>query len=120
MPTQAQLSQEGAAIQGTDSLAGSGAGSAEAVQVPSPQIAGPEEGLFQDPRIRRLPVEIDVAVPIPKFRVRNLLALKAGQLVDSEWGQAEDLPLATSGAQLAWAEFEVMDARLAVRVTRLV
>ena len=29
-------------------------------------------------RVSMLPVEIDVAVPIRKFRVRDLLALKAG------------------------------------------
>ena len=70
--------------------------------------------------VSRLPVEVDVSVPIRKFRVRNLLALAVGGVISSQWGQGEDLPLAARGAQLAWAEFEVVDQRLAVRITRLV
>ena|ERR1700759_3333637 len=73
-----------------------------------------------NPRVFRLPIEIDVAIPIRKFRVRNLLALTEGAVIPSQWGQGEDLPLAARGAQLAWAEFEVVDQKLAVRITRLV
>jgi len=112
MLTQPQLSQDSAVTRGIES--------AEASQTPSPQIVGAERVLSQDPLVARLPVEIDVAVPIRKFRVRNLLALTAGQLIESQWDQAEDLPLGSRGAQLAWAEFEVLDAKLAVRITRLV
>jgi flagellar motor switch protein FliN/FliY len=66
-----------------------------------------------------LPVELDVAVPVRKFRVRNLLALEPGQLIESQWGNGEDVPLASGDVQLAWSEFEVIDAQLAVRITRL-
>jgi len=66
-----------------------------------------------------LPVELDVAVPVRQFRVRNLLALQPGHLIESRWGHGEDVPLASGDVQLAWSEFEVIDAQLAVRVTRL-
>jgi len=66
-----------------------------------------------------LPVELDVAVPVRKFRVRNLLALEPGHLIESRWGNGEDVPLASGDVQLAWSEFEVIDAQLAVRITRL-
>jgi flagellar motor switch protein FliM len=69
--------------------------------------------------IARMPVELDVAVPVRAFRVRNLLALETGQVIETEWGHDEDLPLAAGEVQLAWSEFEVMDTTLAVRVTRL-
>ena len=69
--------------------------------------------------LARLPVELDVAVPVRHFRVRNLLALAPGQLVESQWGHGEDVPLASGEVQLAWSEFEVIDTQLAVRVTRL-
>jgi len=69
--------------------------------------------------VARLPVELDVAVPVRQFRVRNLLALKPGQLIESQWGNGEDVPLASGEVQLAWSEFEVIDSQLAVRVTRL-
>lgn len=66
-----------------------------------------------------LPVELDVAVPVRQFRVRNLLALEPGQLIESQWGNGEDVPLASGDVQLAWTEFEVIETQLAVRITRL-
>jgi flagellar motor switch protein FliN len=75
---------------------------------------------LRDPVIARIPIEADVAVPIRNFRVRNLLTLQQGYVVESLWLQGEDLPIAAPGAQLAWSEFEVIDQKLAVRITRLV
>jgi len=69
--------------------------------------------------IRRIPIEVDVAIPIRKFRVRNLLSLSAGQVITTPWVEGEDLPLGARGAQLAWTEFEVIDQKLAVRITRM-
>jgi flagellar motor switch/type III secretory pathway protein FliN len=66
-----------------------------------------------------LPVELDVAVPVRGFRVRNLLALEPGQLIESQWGNGDDVPLTSGEVQLAWSEFEVIDTLLAVRITRL-
>jgi len=69
--------------------------------------------------VARLPVELDVAVPVRDFRVRNLLALEPGQVIETRWPHGEDMPLAAGNVQLAWSEFEVVDSQLAVRVTRL-
>ena len=69
--------------------------------------------------VAQLPVEMDVTVPIRSFRVRNLLALELGQVIESQWGYSEDVPLGSVDVQLAWSEFEVVDTRLAVRITRL-
>jgi flagellar motor switch/type III secretory pathway protein FliN len=66
-----------------------------------------------------LPVELDVAVPVREFRVRNLLALDGGQVIETQWGHGEDVPLASGEVQLAWSEFEVVESQLGVRVTRL-
>jgi flagellar motor switch/type III secretory pathway protein FliN len=70
-------------------------------------------------QVSRLPVELDVSVPIRNFRVRNLLALEPSHLFESGWGHGDDVPLAAGRVQLAWSEFEVVDTQLAVRVTRL-
>jgi flagellar motor switch protein FliN/FliY len=87
--------------------------------VPVPrQTEEDEEDVF-GPEVARLPVELDVAVPVREFRVRNLLALAPGQLIESQWGNGDDVPLAAGEVQLAWSEFEVVDTRLMVRVTRL-
>jgi flagellar motor switch protein FliN/FliY len=68
----------------------------------------------------RLPVELEVSVPVREFRVRTLLALELGQVLGTEWEPGEDMPLLSGDVQLAWSEFEVVDSKLAVRVTRLV
>jgi flagellar motor switch/type III secretory pathway protein FliN len=70
--------------------------------------------------VSRLPVEVGVTVPVRDFRVRDLLALEPGRLIESQWGNGEDLPLSSGEVQLAWSEFEVIDTQLAVRVTRLI
>jgi len=45
--------------------------------------------------------------------------LEAGQVIETQWTHGEDIPLASGAVQLAWSEFEVVDAQLAVRITRL-
>jgi len=69
--------------------------------------------------LARLPVELEVSVEIEKFRVRNLLALEPGQVIETRWVQGDDVPLRSGDVQLAWSEFEVVDTQLAVRITRL-
>jgi flagellar motor switch protein FliM len=92
---------------------------AELALVPSAQ-QGEEGGLISRAGpAARLPVELDVSVPVREFRVRNLLALEAGQVIETQWVQGSDMPLAAGDVQLAWSEFEVVDSQLAVRVTRL-
>jgi flagellar motor switch/type III secretory pathway protein FliN len=92
----------------------------EQALVPSPP--SPEAEPFIPPHslAARLPVEVDVAIPLRGFRVRNLLALDTGTVVESQWGHGDDVPLGSGDVQLAWSEFEVVDTQLAVRLTRLV
>jgi flagellar motor switch/type III secretory pathway protein FliN len=93
----------------------------EAVQalVPAPQPKQkPEHAAFAAP-IPQLPVELAVSVPVRDFRVRQLLALAPGHVIETEWSHGEDLPLAAGNIQLAWSEFEVVETQLAVRITRL-
>jgi flagellar motor switch/type III secretory pathway protein FliN len=87
------------------------------VLMPQPPAEG--AGIVLSGPMARLPVELDVAVPVRDFRVRNLLALEPGHVIETEWANGEDMPLAAGDVQLAWSEFEVVDSRLAVRVTRL-
>jgi len=92
---------------------------AEQALVPSPQQPQEEEFLPPASPVSRLPVELDVSVPVRNFRVRSLIELAPGQLVETQWAHGEDLPLAAGQVQLAWSEFEVIDTVLAVRITRL-
>ncbi len=88
--------------------------------VPAPQ--GHEAEVLIPPHslAARLAVEVDVAIPLRGFRVRELLALEPGTVVESQWGHGDDVPLGSRDVQLAWSEFEVADTHLAVRLTRLV
>lgn len=78
-----------------------------------------QSGISADSPAMRLRVELEVGVPVGEFRVRNLLALEAGVLVESKWSHSEDVPLAAGRVQLAWTEFEVLETQLAARLTRL-
>jgi len=81
----------------------------------------PKDGAGRElsPLMKRIPIEIDVAIPIRRFQVRNVLALAEGQVIETSWFEGEDVPLAAPGARLAWTEIEVIDQKLAVRITRL-
>ena len=92
----------------------------ETESVRSAPVPSSETGMSITGPALRLPVEIDVAVPIRSFRVRDLLTLSSGTVIAAQWIQGDDLPLAGPGAQLAWTEFEVIEHKLAVRITRLV
>jgi flagellar motor switch/type III secretory pathway protein FliN len=88
--------------------------------VPAPQAMEPEAVIPANGLALRLPVELEVAIPLRNFRVRNLLALASGVVVESQWMHGDDVPLGSGDVQLAWSEFEVLDTQLAVRLTRLV
>lgn len=77
------------------------------------------EPLLLNPVVAGLPVELDVAIPVRSLKVRNLLALERGSLIETQWSNGDDLPLCAGAVQLVWSEFEVVDSKLAVRVTRL-
>lgn len=77
------------------------------------------EALRLSEPLERLPVGLVVSVPVREFRIHHLLAMVPGALIETQWGHGEDLPLSSGDVQLAWSEFEVVDARLAARVTRL-
>jgi flagellar motor switch/type III secretory pathway protein FliN len=87
--------------------------------VPAPLPPQSEADLIFRAPISQLPVELGVAIPVRGFRVRHLLALAPGQVIETQWNHGDDLPLAAGDVQLAWSEFEVVETRLAVRVTRL-
>jgi flagellar motor switch protein FliN/FliY len=78
------------------------------------EITSPESALG------RMPLQLDVMVPIPRFRVEDLLALEKGRVLETAWVDGDDLPVRGGGIQLVWSEFEVVEQKLAVRVTRLV
>jgi flagellar motor switch protein FliN/FliY len=71
------------------------------------------------PAVEWLPIQMDVALPVVRFCVRDLLALATGQVIATAWSSGEDLPLAIEDVQLAWVEMEVVEQQMAIRITRL-
>lgn len=89
------------------------ANAADAARNPAPKL------LSEASPLAGLPMQLDVTVPIPSFRVQDLLALEKGAVLESRWTHSDDVPVWCGGVQLVWSEFEVIDRKLAVRVTRL-
>jgi flagellar motor switch protein FliN/FliY len=83
------------------------------------QNASPLVRLDAESPLAALRVQLDVRVPVPNFRVQDLLSLEKGRVLETRWSHGEDLPIWCGGVQLVWTEFEVVDQKLAARVTRL-
>ncbi len=96
-----------------------GAGEAVKALVPASSPEKNAEKPVFPASILRLPVDLAVCVPVREFRVRQLLALAPGQVIETQWNHGDDLPLAAGDVEVAWSEFEVVETRLAVRITRL-
>jgi flagellar motor switch/type III secretory pathway protein FliN len=69
--------------------------------------------------LSQLRITMRVGVPLNRFRVRDVLTLKVGQVFESGSPETEDVPLMVGQVQLGWSEFEVVDQRLGLRLTRL-
>jgi len=119
LPTSASATQPVSAPPRAPDLPGGDVGAAEQALMVTPHLPEGAKIRLTAP-VARLPVELEVAVPVRDFRVRHLLVLEPGQVIETQWAQGTDMPLACGDVQLAWSEFEVVDSQLAVRVTRLV
>jgi flagellar motor switch/type III secretory pathway protein FliN len=58
-------------------------------------------------------------VPVPKFTVGDLLSLRIGSVVQTATPVAKDVPLRVGKILLGWGRFEVLNDRLALRITEL-
>jgi len=97
---------------------------AEAAISPAAKESGRENG---DPRldearwrpVLRLSCRLTVDVPLPGFKVKDLLELRAGSVITTGWRVNRNIPVRVNGTLIAWGEFEGAKGRLAVRVTDL-
>lgn len=71
------------------------------------------------PLLSQMTVLTSAAIPIAGFKIRDLVQLRPGQIVETAWAHTEDIPLKAARVQVAWSEFEVVDQNLMVRLTRL-
>ncbi len=73
----------------------------------------------QWPLLSQMTVAATAGIPLSGFKVRDLLRLEAGNVVESAWPHTEDVLLEAGRVHVAWSEFEVADQKLVVRLTRL-
>lgn len=71
------------------------------------------------PLLSQMTVVAAAGIPLSGFKIGDLLRLEPGQIVESAWSHTEDIPLKAGRVQVAWSEFEVVEQRLMVRLTRL-
>lgn len=69
--------------------------------------------------VEGLPCLLTVEIPVPGFRVADLVHLAPGGIVATKWKVGLDVPLRVNGELIAWSEFEVVQSRLAMRLTEL-
>jgi flagellar motor switch/type III secretory pathway protein FliN len=69
--------------------------------------------------LAQLRVTMRVGVALNRFKIQDLLLLKEGQVFESLSPETEDVPLMIGKVQLGWSEFEILEQRMALRLTRL-
>jgi len=69
--------------------------------------------------IQDVPCWLAAEIPVFGFAVRDLLLLQTGSVVNSKQSTRGRVGLHANGSFTAWAEFEVVDGRLGVRITDL-
>ncbi|MBZ5574129.1 MAG: FliM/FliN family flagellar motor C-terminal domain-containing protein [Acidobacteriia bacterium] len=67
-----------------------------------------------------LSCRLTLDMPLPGFRVTDLLRLQPRTVINSHWRVGTDVPLRVNGKVIASGEFEVVGDHLAVRLTELV
>ena len=72
------------------------------------------------PEALGLVCQLSVALEVPHFTIRDLLALSVNSLVDTRRREGAHVPVIVNGVMVGWAEFDVIDGQLAVRMTEMV
>ncbi|HET9783676.1 MAG TPA: FliM/FliN family flagellar motor C-terminal domain-containing protein [Terriglobales bacterium] len=70
-------------------------------------------------QLQWLSCNLSVELSVPRVTVGDVLRLSPNSVVETRWQQNADVPIRANGELLAWAEFEGVDEKLAVRVTRI-
>jgi flagellar motor switch protein FliN/FliY len=70
-------------------------------------------------RVEPLPCLLTIEISVPGFTVADLVQLACGRIIATRSTVGQDVPLRINGELIAWSEFEVVQNRLAVRLTEL-
>lgn len=67
-----------------------------------------------------LTCHLTLDMPLPGFRIADLIHLQSRSVVNTHWRVGADVPLRVNGKLIGRGEFEVVGDHLAVRLTELV
>jgi flagellar motor switch/type III secretory pathway protein FliN len=82
---------------------------------PAPTKTPTEEDLLDT--MPWLPCTLTLEIPVVRFTIGDLLALRQGSIVETACHHTSDVPLRVNKVLIGWTEFEVIGDRLAVRMT---
>jgi flagellar motor switch protein FliM len=71
------------------------------------------------PTLSRMQVNLKVCIALDRIKVRDLLQLQQGQVLESGWSHTHDVPLSAGEVRVAWSEFEVSGQKIGVRLTQV-
>lgn len=66
-----------------------------------------------------LSCELTVELPMPGFKIAELLKLRKGSIINAHQRVGHDVPLYLNATRIGWIEFEVVSGNLAVRLMDL-
>ena len=69
--------------------------------------------------VLELACRLHVELEVPNFAIRDLLALEIDSVVDTRRRESGHVPVKVNGVMVGWAEFDVLDEKLAVRLTEI-
>lgn len=72
------------------------------------------------PEALELPCQLTVSLEVPHFTIRDILSLNNNSVVDTRRREGAHVPVKVNGVMVGWAEFDVIEGRLAVRMTEMV
>lgn len=90
----------------------------QTIEPPLPSAAPEDNDLLES--MPWLPCTLTVDLPVPHFTIGDLLALTEGSIVETACHHTSDLPLRVNKLLIGWTEFNVVEDRLAVRITEQV
>jgi len=68
-------------------------------------------------RCARLPLQLVVTIPLPTFSLKEVLAMRKGQRILSNWSSRDDVPLMAGDTFVANVTFEPAGSSLGVRIS---
>lgn len=88
----------------------------EAVAVQTPAASSRKERDLLE-TMPDLPCMLTLELPVVRFTIAHLLKLAPGAIVETACHHTSDVPLRVNQTLIGWTEFDVIDDRLAVRIT---